>query len=178
VEDEGWRDAYIEWTFDLGNSPPGNLEVWERDVNNADHVVATLPIEQRSFWHYSVNTDPIDAYYRVRYIYGLDVVGPFSNEFLVHLDDPLGAPDALGAAALGSDQVSLTWDMTGVNGEDGCWIEARIDATPFAPMWQTAPDQASLTVNLSEPGYWEFRIRAYRGEFYSDYSNVASVDVY
>jgi hypothetical protein len=91
--DSGFRDAYIAWTFDPGNLPPGNLEVWERDVYSADHVVATLPMEQRSFWHLSVRTEPIIAYYKVRYVSGPDVAGPFSVEVAVRLYDAPAAPE-------------------------------------------------------------------------------------
>jgi hypothetical protein len=78
--------------------------VWEHDAYNADHTVATLPIEQRSLWDPMVGNEPISRYYRVRYVYGVDVAGPFSEEVRVRLYDPPAAPVIISG--------DYSWDAT------------------------------------------------------------------
>ena len=174
--DEGYIDAYLEWTFDLGNFPPGNLEVWERDVNNADYIAGTLPIEQRSFWHFSVTAEAYDLYYRIRYVCG-DVVGPFSSEVTVRPYPAPSAPQSLEGTPGGSQNVQLTWNMDNVQFDDGCQIEGRIGANPFAVLATTSAGLDSSFFHVSSTGTWDFRVRAYNGVGFSPYSNEVQIVV-
>ena len=171
----GWVDIYMEFTFDHGAFPVATLEVWAHDLNNADRVVAVLPSDQTSWWHNHVAEDATTFYYRMRYVNG-PVVGPFSNEIGVLPYNAPAAPSNLQAEGDNGGSAVLTWDMTGVDFEDGVLVEGRRGSDEFAQIGSTGPDVGSWMGGVAS-GNWEFRVRAWNGVGFSDYSNTASATV-
>lgn len=84
------------------------------------------------------------------------------------------APTLLVATASGYDQINLTWQDNSER-ELGFSIERSTDGVEFAELDTVAVDVESYSDTTCEESteYW-YRVRAYRGEFYSGYSNTDS----
>lgn len=80
--ENGWADVILDWTFDAGTLPVGVFELWwMREAVDPDFsLVATIPSNQREYYHVMVTQTPVFAYYRLRYRNG-SVFGPFSDDY-------------------------------------------------------------------------------------------------
>ena len=87
-----------------------------------------------------------------------------------------GAPSNLQAEDLAGG-VGLTWDMTGVDGEEGCSIEARdVDLDEaFHQLGTTGPDVGAFQFDAGGGSHFQCRLRAFNASGYSAYSNVADI---
>lgn len=85
-------------------------------------------------------------------------------------------PGNLQGADLGG-VVGLTWDMSGVEGEDGCCIEARhvANGAQIAEVGRTGPRVSAFEFDGSDYSDWQFRVRAFNAYGYSDYTDWIEV---
>lgn len=81
----GWVDNYLFFSFSPGPLPVASFEIWERDSNNASHLIATIGSNAGDYQHARVSEDADTFYYQIRYKNG-GTVGPFSNEFPITVD--------------------------------------------------------------------------------------------
>ncbi|WML87591.1 fibronectin type III domain-containing protein [Thiothrix subterranea] len=91
----------------------------------------------------------------------------------------LAAPTSLTATALSSSQVRLNWVDASSN-ETGFKIERCLNAacTNFTVIKTTGANIVQFTnTNLQANKNYRYRIRAYRGTVYSDYSNTVDITV-
>jgi hypothetical protein len=102
----------------------------------------------------------------VQYLYPTVILSP----------DPPAAPSDVVPAALGPDQVRLTWSDNAFN-ENGFTVQGTIAGGEFVPM-ATLPPNTTATVigDLDDDTLFEFRIRAFNGAGPSDWSPVVAVE--
>jgi titin len=86
-----------------------------------------------------------------------------------------GAPADLSASVMSSSRVLLAWTDNATN-ETGFWIERSTNGVMFQAVGIASANATSYTVTNLAPStaYW-FRVRAYEGTTYSEYTNLAQV---
>ena len=87
---------------------------------------------------------------------------------------PPAAPSALGASALSSSQISLSWTENASN-EDGTYIERSTDGVTFTQVASIGQSQTTYTDSGLNPlTTYYYRVRNYNVGGVSGYSNVAN----
>ncbi|MDR2968780.1 MAG: fibronectin type III domain-containing protein [Tannerellaceae bacterium] len=112
-------------------------------------------------------------YYRVR-AYNNAGNSSYSNTVNVITDKPaLAAPAGLRATPTTSTEISLAW--TAVSGADGYSIERSTNGTSgWTEIANNIVADSYRDRSLTVVGTYYYRIRAFRGNAYSEYSNIAS----
>ena len=175
--DIGWTDVNLEFSFNHGLYPPATLELWfKHEGEDPPILFTTFPSTDTSYLHGDATQVEENLYYQLRYVDG-DVIGPFSSEFQVAAGRPPATPGDLQADSVGGSMLVLSWNMDDVSGEAGCYIEGRVGAAAFAVIGNTGPGFDFFNYTVPSSGSWEFRVRAYNGYGYSEYTNVAEAFV-
>jgi Zn-dependent metalloprotease len=92
---------------------------------------------------------------------------------VVCLGLPPEAPTALTATALSSSRISLAWTDNS-SSEDGFKLERSSDGVSFSEIATLDVNETSDTdTGLAANGTYSYRVRAFAGAQFSDYSNVA-----
>lgn len=91
---------------------------------------------------------------------------------------PNGAPSDLILTSLSSTSIRLDWTIGSTN-HDGHSIERSTDGVNYTEIDTVTGATATFTdTGLTSGTYYYYRVRAYRGTAYSDYSNVAATFTY
>lgn len=101
-------------------------------------------------------------------------------EYLLDPDitEPPAAPSHLNARANACNRVVLTW-VDNSDNENGFNIERSEDGVTFAEIDTVAADVTTYTdTGLSHSTKYWYRVRAYNGDGFSDYSNVDSTKTF
>jgi len=105
----------------------------------------------------------------------LDRWGWVSNVFTINPDDipPPSPPSNLDAVAISSSQIDLTWNDNSDN-EDGFEIERSLDGQSYSLVTKVNANTHSYSdTGLDSETTYFYRVRAYKGSTYSEYSNDA-----
>ena len=99
---------------------------------------------------------------------------PYSNVPSATTTGAPAAPTNLTATAVSSDRINLTWTDNATN-EVGFKLERSIDGVNFSQIASPAANTTSYAnTGLTSSTTYHYRIRAYDGPNYSEFSNVAS----
>ena len=172
----------------LSNKPSKIIISWTDNSNNEDGFiiqrktasgsfvqVAKLNRNKTTFHDISIKAST-SYIYRIA-AYNLQGNSSFTNELNVSTGtlNPPSSPSNLVGKSLNQSQVLLTWND--VSGEDGYLIEQKKEGElQFSSLAQLPANQLNHTItNLLAGANYEYRIRAYNEDGYSNYSSTVSV---
>lgn len=85
-----------------------------------------------------------------------------------------GSPSGLAVSVVSNTQLNLSW-TNGSTNEDGISIERSEDGVSYTEIYQTAAAATSYNnTGLTQNTNYYYRVRAFRGSVYSEYSDVVS----
>lgn len=85
-----------------------------------------------------------------------------------------GSPSDLAVSVVSNTQLNLSW-TNGSTNEDGISVERSEDGVAYAEIYQTAAAATSYNnTGLTQNTNYYYRVRAFRGSVYSEYSDVVS----
>lgn len=114
-------------------------------------------------------------YYRLR-VSQDETLGAVSARTLSEPESPLAAPTMLRALSAVPLQVELNWsDLSG--DEDGFQVERSPDGLVFTPVETLGADATSFIDADLDPNVYYYRVRSYREDTFSDYSEVVRIEV-
>jgi len=164
----------LTWSDNSGNET--GFEV-ERSTNGTSFSLATTLGSNVESWSDTGRAANTTYYYRVRAVNG---GGASSYTNIANATTggttptPPAAPSGLGANAVGSDQVDLTWSDNSGN-ETGFEVERSTNGTSFSLATTVGSDVESWsdTGRAANTTYY-YRVRAVNGAGASSYTNIAS----
>ncbi len=102
---------------------------------------------------------------------------PWSTELAVTMPArPIAPPGSLSASIAGTQDVRLAW-ADGGGEKDGFKIERSSEALPFNQIATIDAQSVFYQDSGLAPGTYHFRIRAYKGNYHSEYSNGVTIIV-
>ena len=161
----------VAWTDNAANESGFKVERSTDGVNFTQ--IAILPANTNAYA--STGLTPDTTYtYRVRAYDGTNNSG-YSNTASATSASAPGGPADLTASALSSSRVFLAWSDNSTN-ESGFWIERSTNGVAFSAVGIAGTNATSYTATYlaASTAYW-FRVRAYEGTTYSEYTNVVTV---
>ncbi|MFN3652464.1 MAG: metallophosphoesterase [Armatimonadota bacterium] len=161
--DLGWSD----------NSVDEDGFIVQRSADGGSFTaLPALPANTTAYQDTAVTAGVTYAYV-VRAFKGDQLSAP-SNTASAKIHVPPAAPSDLAATATVTTRINLAW-TDHANNEEGVEIERSTDGTQFSVVGVAGPDSTSF---VDDPGAasttFYYRVRAFAGDLYSDYSNVAS----
>ncbi len=164
---------FLEWEDNSDNEE--GFEVYESFGNdNSFQLAGRTGIDTTSI---SLTGRQPDAtyYYRVRMFNEIDS-SEYSNIASVTTSHVPLEPENLTVETISGTQVQLSWDDMSDN-EEGFAIEESIGGTDdYQAIGQAGSDTTSLILSGKSAGtVYSYRVRAFRGDEYSGYSNEASL---
>lgn len=170
VVDVTWTDATVQEN--------GTYVERKQGVNGTYEQIATTAQDVSSYSDSDVEIQKI-YYYRARHSTTEGFFTPYSNEDTVFVPDlPPAAPSNLVIFEKDPLEYGLVWEDNAED-EDGFEVWRRDgQSQDFQLLKQiTTPDVISTTVNIPNPNLtYGFKVRAYRGTVYSNFSNIVTTD--
>ena len=166
-------EIIIAWSETQNNGRGLRLE---RSLNVASGWQSIAVIEP-GIVQYTDSGLPPDTvhYYRLR-ASEQEVSPVVSVRTLAAAEPTLAAPTTLRLQSTQPSQVLLKWNDLSEN-EEGFEIERSQDGVTFAPLQTLGPDITEYTDTPAEAGTYYYRVRSFRGDTVSAYSEVAQVEM-
>ncbi len=166
-------DIFLRWTDNSDNEE--GFAVYESFGNDSSFQLAGITGIDTASINLAGRQPDATYYYRVRMFNEIDSSG-YSNIASVTTPYVPLKPENLTVETISETQVQLSWDDMSDN-EEGFAIEENIGGGgDYQTIAQTGTDTTSLILNGKSAGtVYFYRVKAFREDEYSDYSNEASL---
>ena len=147
----------------------------ERDAGGGYEEIAELPANSESYLDSISGVYNPPLYLRYRIYARRGEVKSEALEYEVEYSG-LGSPGNLRIADSSSWNFTIEWEDNS-NIEDGYIVERSKDGLGYEEVARLSANSRSYTEVIEEEGSYSYRVRAYKGSYYSGYSNEVSITI-